>query len=435
MVSAVALFGILIRGAGLYVALPASILLSSSASKPRRPILAAGLAIRNDGRVRCRLPACARPADPRHRALARTMTGSAMSFLDNLGLGFETALSLTNLLYCFIGVLLGTAIGVLPGLGPVPTIAMLLPITFGLEPTSSLIMLAGIFYGAQYGGSTTAILINVPGEFLLGGHGARRLPDGASGQGRPRSRDGRARLLLRRDGLDPADRACSAAARPGRAPFELAGVPCPPGSRPHHGGDDRRRFRPALHRHGRGRAAARDSRHGRQFRHQPLHLRNRRTATTASASSRSPWASSESRKSWPISARRDSPGAEHQPHQQYLARKGRDPGDGPGGAAPAAIGSALGLLPGGGALLASFASYALEKRISRSPERFGHGAIEGVAGPESANNAGAQTSFIPMLTLGLPSNPVMALMVGAMIIQGIQPGPKVMTSQPARSGD
>jgi putative tricarboxylic transport membrane protein len=95
------------------------------------------------------------------------------------------------------------------------------------------------------------------------------------------------------------------------------------------------------------------------------------------------------------------------------------------------LGSVLGILPGGGAMLASFASYALEKRVSKHPEQFGKGAIEGVAGPESANNAGAQTSFIPMLTLGIPSNPVMALMIGALIIQGIQPGPAVMAEQPA----
>ena len=96
-----------------------------------------------------------------------------------------------------------------------------------------------------------------------------------------------------------------------------------------------------------------------------------------------------------------------------------------------AIGSALGILPGGGAILASFASYTVEKRISKTPGEFGKGAIAGVAGPESANNAGAQTSFIPMLTLGIPANPVMALMIGAMIIQGIVPGPNVATEQPA----
>ena len=94
------------------------------------------------------------------------------------------------------------------------------------------------------------------------------------------------------------------------------------------------------------------------------------------------------------------------------------------------LGSALGILPGGGAILASFASYSLEKKLSKTPEQFGQGAIEGVAGPESANNAGAQTSFIPMLTLGIPANPVMALMIGAMMIQGIQPGPTIITEQP-----
>ena len=107
-------------------------------------------------------------------------------------------MSLSNLLYCLIGVFLGTAIGVLPGIGPIATIAMLLPITFGLPPVSALIMLSGIYYGAQYGGSTTAILVNLPGEIVVGGHRARRLPDGAAGQGRPRARHRRHRLVLRR---------------------------------------------------------------------------------------------------------------------------------------------------------------------------------------------------------------------------------------------
>ena len=126
-----------------------------------------------------------------------------MELLDNLGLGFETALSPWNLLYCFIGVLLGTAVGVLPGLGPVATIAMLLPLTFGLPPVSALIMLAGIYYGAQYGGSTTAILINLPGESSLGGDRDRRLPDGQAGPGRAGAGHRRAGLVLRRHGGDP----------------------------------------------------------------------------------------------------------------------------------------------------------------------------------------------------------------------------------------
>ena len=140
-----------------------------------------------------------------------------MDVLANLALGFQTAMSLSNLLYCLIGVFLGTAVGVLPGIGPIATIAMLLPITFGLPPVSALIMLSGIYYGAQYGGSTTAILINLPGESVVGGHGARRLQDGAAGQGRAGARDRRDRLVHRRHDRDRAGRAVRAAAGRGRA--------------------------------------------------------------------------------------------------------------------------------------------------------------------------------------------------------------------------
>ena len=140
-----------------------------------------------------------------------------MELLANLGLGFETALTPVNVLYCFVGVLLGTLVGVLPGIGPTATIAMLLPITFSFEPVTALIMLAGIYYGAQYGGSTTAILINLPGEVLLGGHGHRRLPDGAPGPRRAGARHRRHRLVLRRHGRHADPRALRAAARAHRA--------------------------------------------------------------------------------------------------------------------------------------------------------------------------------------------------------------------------
>ena len=140
-----------------------------------------------------------------------------MELLANLALGFETALTPVNLLYCFVGVLLGTLVGVLPGIGPTATIAMLLPITFSFEPVTALIMLAGIYYGAQYGGSTTAILINLPGESLLRRHRHRRLPDGAQGPGRPGARHRRARLVLRRHRRDLHPRARRPAARPRRA--------------------------------------------------------------------------------------------------------------------------------------------------------------------------------------------------------------------------
>ena len=132
-----------------------------------------------------------------------------MDILSNLGLGFATAFTLGNLMYCLIGVFVGTAIGVLPGLGPIATIAMLLPVTFGLPPVSALIMLSGIYYGAQYGGSTTAILVNLPGRVIVGRHRARRLPDGAQGQRRQGARHRRAGVVLRRHSLHLPARRCS----------------------------------------------------------------------------------------------------------------------------------------------------------------------------------------------------------------------------------
>jgi TctA family transporter len=353
-----------------------------------------------------------------------------MAFLDNLGLGFETALSLANLLYCFVGVLLGTAIGVLPGLGPVPTIAMLLPITIGLEPTSSLIMLAGIFYGAQYGGSTTAILINVPGE----SSSVVTALDGYQ-----MARQGKAGLALATAALG--------SFFAGTVATLLVALAAPPLARVALLFSSPEYFALLVL----GLIMAVTIAGGSALRSVAMVVVGLLLGTVGtdvnSGISRFTFGMGElydgisfvavamgvfgiaevmanlgAQESRELNTRRISniwPGMAEIRAMAPAVLRGT------------AIGSALGLLPGGGALLASFASYALEKRISRTPERFGRGAIEGVAGPESANNAGAQTSFIPMLTLGLPSNPVMALMVGAMIIQGIQPGPKVMTSQPA----
>ena len=191
----------------------------------------------------------------------------------NLGLGFATALSPVNVLYCFVGVLLGTLVGVLPGIGPTATIAMLLPITFTFEPVTALIMLAGIYYGAQYGGSTTAILINLPGEFVLRGDGHRRLPDGPAGAGRGGARHRRARLVLRRHGGDPHPGAVCAAARACRAEVRSRRVFLADRAGP------RRldRTRPWLDREGvgddRARAAARHGRPGHLHRHAALHFR------------------------------------------------------------------------------------------------------------------------------------------------------------------
>jgi putative tricarboxylic transport membrane protein len=353
-----------------------------------------------------------------------------MDVLANLGLGFQTALGPANLLYCLIGVFLGTAIGVLPGLGPVATIAMLLPVTFGLEPTPALIMLAGIFYGAQYGGSTTAILINLPGEpssvvTALDGHQMAR-------QGKA----GRALATAAIGSFFAGTFATFVIAlfAPPLAAFALkfgpaeyfslmvlglvASIVLAHGSLLHalgmillglllglvgtdvNSGMARFTFDFPELGDGIGFVTMAMGVFGIGDIVANLEHEMSRGLTQASISGLMP-----TREDW----------------RRIVGPILRG----------TILGSALGILPGGGALLASFGAYSFEKKISRNSAEFGRGAIEGVAAPESANNAGAQTSFIPMLTLGIPANPVMALMIGAMIIQGIQPGPTVMSEQPA----
>jgi TctA family transporter len=353
-----------------------------------------------------------------------------MEIFSNLALGFDTALNLSNLLYCLIGVFLGTAIGVLPGLGPVATIAMLLPATFSLPPISSLIMLAGIYYGAQYGGSTTAILVNLPGEsssvvtaldgyqMARQGHAGKALATAALGSFFAGTV---ATILL-------------ALFAPPLAELAL-------------------KFGPAeyfslmvL-----GLVASVVLAHGSLLRAIGMIILGLLLGIVGTDVN-----SGTPRYTFDLPQLADGinfvvvamgmfglgeiiANLEHEETRTITVKKiqGLMPSkdDLKRIIAPilrgTALGSMLGILPGGGAMLSSFASYSIEKKISKNSANFGKGAIEGVAAPESANNAGAQTSFIPMLTLGIPSNPVMALMIGAMIIQGIQPGPAVMTEQPA----
>ncbi|MGV1822609.1 tripartite tricarboxylate transporter permease [Agrobacterium tumefaciens] len=333
------------------------------------------------------------------------------------------------ILFCFVGTLLGTLVGVLPGIGPTATIAMLLPITLSLSPETSLIMLAGIYYGAQYGGSTTAILINLPGE----SSSAVTALDGYQ-----MARQGRAGPALAAAALSSFFAGTIATVIVAALAPPLTMIALKFGSPEYFGlmvlglaasivlargsvlktiamvsmglvfglvGTD---INTGAMRFTLGRPELAD---GLNFVAVAVGLfgiaeilRNLETTIERTA------VVSRVAGLWPSRA-------------DFKAMIG-----------PACrgtlLGSALGVLPGGGAILASFASYALEKKISKTPERFGNGAIEGVAGPEAANNAGAQTSFIPMLTLGVPANPVMALMIGAMIIQGIVPGPQVATEQP-----
>jgi len=353
-----------------------------------------------------------------------------MDLMSNLGLGFATAASPENLLFCLIGVILGTLVGVLPGIGATATIAMLLPITFQLEPVSSLIMLAGIYYGAQYGGSTTAILINMPGE----SSSAVTAIDGYQ-----MARQGKAGTALAVAALGSffagtvatllvaifAPPLTIIALKFGAAEyFSLMLLGLVSAIALAHGsivkalamvvlglllgmvgtdiytGTPRFTFGITAYADGLNFVALAVGVFGIAEILKNLEGDQDRTVLTTRLGSLWPSRADLRRMVFPM-------------------LRGT------------ALGSALGILPGGGAILASFASYTVEKRLSKHPEEFGHGAIEGVAGPESANNAGAQTSFIPLLTLGIPANPVMALMVGAMIIQGVVPGPNVAAEQPA----
>ena len=353
-----------------------------------------------------------------------------MDLLANLALGFDTAFTLQNLLYCFGGVLIGTLVGVLPGLGPVATIAMLLPITFTLQPVSALIMLAGIYYGAQYGGSTSAILINLPGEATavattLDGHAMAK--QGRAGAALATAAIGSfvagtiATFLLAAFAPPLAELALKFGPHEYFALMTLglvASVVLASGSLLRaigmillgllfglvgadvNSGAQRFTFGLPELADGIGFVVAAMGIFGVGEIIRNLENEATRTRLVGRITSLMPTREDFKRMVAPI-------------------LRGT------------LLGSALGILPGNGALLASFTSYSLEKKISRTPEKFGTGMIEGVAAPESANNAGAQTSFIPMLTLGIPSSPVMALMIGALIIQGIQPGPTVVTNQPA----
>jgi putative tricarboxylic transport membrane protein len=352
-----------------------------------------------------------------------------MEILSNLAIGFETALLAQNLLYCFVGVLLGTLIGVLPGLGPLATISMLLPITFGLPPTASLIMLAGIYYGAQYGGSTTAILLNLPGEassvvtaidgnkMALAGRAGPALAAAAIGSlfagtiatflivllSPPLAAIALEFGAAEYFSLMVLALVVAVVLASGSVIKALAmvvlGILLGLAGQDINTGTFRFTFGIAELSTGFDFVALSMGIFG-----IGEMIRNLQKDTSRSLVSPRVKGLLLTRADW----------------RRIAAPILRGTG----------LGSLLGILPGGGAVLASFVSYSVEKRVSREPERFGHGAIEGVAGPESANNAGAQTSFIPMLTLGIPSNPVMALMIGALILQGIQPGPNVLTAQP-----
>ncbi|MFC3629749.1 tripartite tricarboxylate transporter permease [Paracoccus angustae] len=353
-----------------------------------------------------------------------------MDLLSNLAMGFGVASSLANLAFCLIGVLLGTLIGVLPGIGATATIAMLLPITFQLEPVSSLIMLAGIYYGAQYGGSTTAILINMPGE----SSSAVTAIDGYQ-----MARNGRAGTALATAALGSffagsvatflvaifAPPLTAIALKFGAAEyFSLMVMGLVMSVALAHGSVLKALAMVVL-----GlllgmvgtdvyTGAPRFTMGMTQFA-DGLNFVAVAVGVFGIAEILRNLEDEHDRQVMTKHITRLFPSGDE--FRQMIGPVLRGTG----------VGSVLGILPGGGAILAAFASYTVEKKLSKHPEEFGKGALAGVAGPESANNAGAQTSFIPLLTLGIPANPVMALMIGAMIIQGIVPGPNVVSEQPA----
>src|SRR5919107_1215142 len=350
-------------------------------------------------------------------------------FVSNLSLGFGVALTPINLALAFLGCLVGTLVGVLPGVGPIATIAMLLPITFGLDPTGALIMLAGIYYGAQYGGSTTAILVNIPGEATsvvtaLDGH--------------QMARQGRAGVALGIAAIGSffagtvATIVIAALGAPltGLAllfgPTEyfalmimglvfavvlargsilkaiamiLVGVLLSTVGTDLETGEERMTF-------------------GLPFLSDGIDFAVLAMGVFGIAEIMRNLDHTESRDVVRQAIGRLLPNKEDFRQSYMPVLRGT------------LIGATLGILPGNGAVLGPFAAYTVEKKLAKDPRRFGRGAIEGVAGPESANNAGAQTSFIPLLTLGIPPNAVMALMVGAMTLHGIVPGPQVATEQP-----
>ena len=355
-----------------------------------------------------------------------------MELFEHLSMGFGVAFTPINLLYCLVGCILGTLIGVLPGIGPVATIAMLLPATYALPPVSALIMLAGIYYGAQYGGSTTAILVNLPGE----SSSVVTVIDGYQ-----MARKGRAGPALAAAGLGSFFAGCVGTLVLAAFAPALTEVAF--------------KFGPAEY-----------------FALMVLGLIG--AVVLASGSLLKAIAmivlglllglvgtdvnSGVARYSFDIPELTDGIGFVAIAmgvfgYGEIIANLGQRSSDRevftakvtglfptredfkrmtPAVLRGTAMGSALGILPGGGAMLSAFAAYTVEKKTKLHPGEvpFGQGNIRGVAAPEAANNAGSQTSFIPLLTLGIPPNPVMALMVGAMTIHNIQPGPQVMTSNP-----
>lgn len=353
-----------------------------------------------------------------------------MDLVANIALGFESAITAQNLLYCLIGCVLGTLVGVLPGLGPAATVAMLLPVTFNLDATGALIMLAGIFYGASYGGSTTAILINLPGE----SSSVVTAIDGYQ-----MARQGRAGLAL-------SSAACASFFAGSVATLVIAVFAPMLGRMALKFGPPEYFSLMVL-----GLVASVALAHGSLIKALGMIVLGMICGVVGADKG-----SGVLRFTFGVPELADGLGvvavamgmfglgeiianlqtgfaqrsALKAPFRDLWPRLADLRAMTPAVLRGTTIGGVLGLLPGGGPMLSSFSAYALEKRVAKDPSQFGKGALAGVAAPEAANNAGAQMSFIPLLTLGIPANVTMALMAGAMLMQGIQPGPSVIQEQP-----
>jgi len=352
-----------------------------------------------------------------------------MEILHNLILGFDVALSMQNVAYCFLGCLIGTLIGVLPGIGPLATIAMLMPLTFTLPPVAALIMLAGIYYGAFYGGSTTSILVNLPGEVgsvvtCIDGHQMAR--QGRAGPALAIAAIGSffagtvCTLIVAVFG-PPLAKVAMNFVSPEYFSLMLMGLIVAALLAP---GDMVKSLAMVVMGLLLGCVGTDVNSGWKRFNFDFIELSEgisfvviaigvfalgeimtnlgdpeKRPASISSVGSLFPTKDDLKRSVGPI-------------------LRGTF------------LGAFFGVLPGTGSAVASFSSYMMEKKIAKDPSRFGQGAIEGVAGPEAANNADAQCKFIPMLTLGIPATATMALMLGALMIHGIAPGPSVMVRRP-----
>ena len=352
-----------------------------------------------------------------------------MDLVNHLALGFATAFSLSNLLWCLAGVTLGTIVGVLPGLGPFAAISILLPITYHLDPIAGIIMLAGIYYGTQYGGSTTSILLNLPGESAS----VITTLDGYQ-----MAKNGQAGIALSISAIGSFVAGIIATLFIASMAIPLSMIAT--------------KFGPAEYTSLMilGLIAAVVLSRGSIFKSSSMVMVGILLGTIGvdinSGIERFTFGSPNlydgisfviiavgmfglSEIIYNVLHTKEVKVTKPNLKELYPSRQDLKTAF-PPIIRGSLLGSFLGMLPGAGSVISSFASYTVEKNISKTPERFGKGAIEGVAGPESANNAGAQTGFIPMLSLGIPTTPVMALMMAALLIHDIQPGPSTITENP-----